>query len=128
MNNTNIPSGGMPSGGFGFGTIETLLRFIVQAINSLTTAITNAFPAPLAGSATWNPPNLASGASETTTVTVAGAVLGQRSTASFSLTLAGLTLSSYVSAADSVTVVLSNLTGGAVDLASGTVKCWVWSN
>lgn len=112
----------------GFGTIEASLRQIIAAINTLNTSISNAFPLPSTSSATWNPPNLASGSSESTTVTVAGASLGQRCTASFSLDLQGLTLSCNVSSANTVTVVLGNLTGGAVDLASGTLKVFVWSN
>ena len=112
----------------GFGTIESLLRQIVTAVNGLNTTVTSAFPAPLTSSATFNPPSVASGASTTTTVTVTGAKLGYRSAASFSLSLAGMTLESFVSATDTVTCVFSNLTGGAVDLASGTLKCWVWSN
>ena len=35
-------------------------------------------------------------------------------------------LSGYVSAANTVTVTLYNNTGGAVNLASGTVKCLVF--
>lgn len=74
---------------------------------------------------TWNPSSIASGATTTTTLTVSGASLGDFTLASFSLSLAGLQLTSYVSAADTVTVVLSNLTGSAVDLASGTLAVLV---
>jgi len=77
---------------------------------------------PLQGSATWDPANIAAGASTTTTVAVTGAAVGDYVRASFSLTLAGLVLSGYVSGANTVTVVLNNPTAGAVDLASGTVK------
>jgi hypothetical protein len=70
---------------------------------------------------TWNPASVASGATVTTTLTVTGASLGDFTLASFSLSLQGMQLTSYVSAADTVTVVLSNLTGSAVDLASGTL-------
>lgn len=75
--------------------------------------------------ATWNPSSIAAGATETTTVTVSGASLGDFSLASFSLSLQGMQLTSYVSAANTVTVVLSNLTGSAVDLASGTLAVLV---
>jgi hypothetical protein len=74
---------------------------------------------------TWNPSSIASGATETTTLTVSGASLGDFTLASFSVSLAGLQLTSYVSAANTVTVVLSNLTGAAVDLASGTLAVLV---
>ena len=76
---------------------------------------------PLSGSATWNPASITTGTSTTTTVTVTGAALGDFTIASFLITTAGCTLSSYVSAADTVTCVLTNNTGGTVDLASSTV-------
>jgi hypothetical protein len=75
--------------------------------------------------ATWDPASVASGATVTTTVTVSGASLGDFTLESFSLSLAGLQLTSYVSAANTVTAVLSNLTGSAVDLASGTLSVLV---
>jgi hypothetical protein len=74
---------------------------------------------------TWNPSSIASGATETTTLTVSGASLGDFTLASFSVSLAGLQLTSYVSAANTVTAVLSNLTGSAVNLASGTLAVLV---
>ena len=75
--------------------------------------------------ATWDPASLASGSSVSTTVTVSGAALGDFVLASFSLSLSGLTLSAYVSAANTVTVVIGNHTGTAVDIASGTLKVLV---
>ena len=75
--------------------------------------------------ATWDPASLAAGSSVTTTITVAGAALGDFVLASFSLSLQGLFLTAYVSAANTVTVVLGNLTGAAVDLASGTLSVLV---
>jgi len=78
--------------------------------------------------ATWNPDSIANGSSASTTVTVSGAALGDYAIVSFSLDLSGLTLSAYVSAANTVTVVLSNLTGAAVNLASGTVSVLVFKS
>lgn len=75
-----------------------------------------------AGSATYNPPSIAAAASATTTITVTGAALGDQYVASFSLSLAGLVLTAYVSAADTVTAVFFNPTAGAIDLASGTLR------
>jgi len=74
---------------------------------------------------TWDASSIASGATTSTTLTVSGATLGDFTLASFSLSLAGLQLTSYVSATNTVTVVLSNLTGAAVDLASGTLAVLV---
>lgn len=115
--------------------LQTLVAAIQNGVNAQNLIATNiakliaafgvAFPAPLSGSATWNPPNLASGASETTTLSVVGAALGNYVQISFSLDLQGLSLAGYVSAANTVTAVLSNLTGGAIDLGSGTLKARV---
>jgi hypothetical protein len=79
----------------------------------------------LSGSATFDPANLADGAGETTTVTVTGAALGDYATASFSLDLQGITLTAWVSAANTVSVRLQNESGGALDLASGTLRAKV---
>ena len=78
------------------------------------------------GSATYNPANLIDGAGVTTTVTVTGAVLGDAVTElSFSLDLQGITLTAWVSAADTVSVRFQNETGGPIDLASGTLRAAV---
>lgn len=77
----------------------------------------------LSGSATWNPPSLNTATQQTTTVTVTGAALGDHvESVSFSLDLQGTTLNGYVSAADTVTVVHRNDTGGTIDLANGTLR------
>ena len=76
----------------------------------------------LIGSATYDAPSIAAGASTTTTVAVSGAALGDKVTAiTLAVSATGLTVTGYVSAADAVTVVLANLTGGAIDLASTTL-------
>jgi hypothetical protein len=80
----------------------------------------------LNGSKTYDPPSLATGAQTTTTVTVTGAVLNDYARPSFSLDLQGITASAYVSGVDTVTVVFLNMTGGTLDLASGTLKARVW--
>lgn len=78
------------------------------------------------GSATYDPANLVDGAGVTTTVTATGAVLGDSVTSvSFSLDLQGITLTAWVSAADTVSVRFQNETGGAIDLASGTIRVYV---
>jgi hypothetical protein len=75
----------------------------------------------LIGSATWNPGSIGDGNEEAKEVTVTGASLGDFAIASFSLDVADLVLDAQVTAADTVTCVLANNTGDAVDLASGTV-------
>jgi hypothetical protein len=80
----------------------------------------------LQGTATYDPGSLADGAGVTTTVTVTGAALGDYVEGlSFSLDLQGITLTGYVSAADTVAVRFQNETTGALDLASGTLRAKV---
>ena len=81
------------------------------------------------GSATFNAGSIADGAAEATTVTVTGAALGDFVTGvSLGVDLAGLTVTAYVSAANTVTVRLQNESGGAVDLASTTLRVMVASH
>jgi hypothetical protein len=76
----------------------------------------------LTGSKTYDAASLAASATATTTVTVTGAALGDYAIPSLGVSAAGLVVSAYVSAADTVTVVLFNPTAGAVDLASTTLR------
>ena len=71
---------------------------------------------------TWDPGSIASGAQATTSVTVSRTKVsnGLFVQVAAGVSLAGLTATAYVSATDTVTVVLSNLTGSPVDLASTT--------
>jgi hypothetical protein len=79
----------------------------------------------LTGSATYDPASLADGAGATTTVTVTGAALGDFAMASFSNALQGITVTAWVSAADTVSVRFQNESGGVLDLASGTLRAGV---
>lgn len=80
----------------------------------------------LVGSATYDPPSLADGAGTSTTVTVTGAALGDFAIPSFSLDLQGITVTAYVSSANTCTVRFQNETGGVLDLASGTLRVAVF--
>lgn len=80
----------------------------------------------LRGSATYDPPSLADAAGTTTTVTVTGAVLGDTAVASFSLDTQGITITAWVSAANTVSVRFQNESGGVLDIASGTLRCSVF--
>lgn len=76
----------------------------------------------LTGSATWNPGSIADGNEEAQEITVTGAALGDFVIGvSFSLDVQDLQLTADVTAADTVTAVLSS-SGDTVDLASGTVR------
>lgn len=76
----------------------------------------------LTGSATFNPSSLDDGVGETTTVTVTGAALGDFALASFSVALAGITVTAWVSATNTVSVRFQNESGGTLNLASGTLR------
>lgn len=80
----------------------------------------------LQGSATWDPGSIADGDEEAKEVTVTNAVLGDFAIASFSLDVTDLTLDAQVTAANKVTCVLANNTGGAIDLAEGTLRVLVF--
>ena len=79
-------------------------------------------------SATWNPANVVNGAQVTTTVTVTGVALADANPVmvGFSKDLQGMRLTGYVSSANTVTVVLRNDTGGALNLDAGTLRVGVW--
>ncbi len=79
----------------------------------------------LSGSETFDAGSIADGAEEEEDVTVTGAVLGDYAIASLGVDTAGLTIGANVTAADTVTVSLANNTGGAVDLASTTLRALV---
>ena len=72
---------------------------------------------------TLNLASVADGATGTDTITVPGVALGAIVIGqSFGVSQAGLVIDAYVSAANVVTVAAINDTGGAVDLASTTVR------
>lgn len=77
------------------------------------------------GSATYDPASLVDGAGATTTVSLTGVALGDFVEASFSNDLQGVTLTAWVSAANTVSVRFQNETGGTLDLASGTLRARV---
>ena len=75
--------------------------------------------------ATLDSASVATGAAgaATDTITVAGVALGDMVIGmSVGVSEAGVVRRAYVSAANTVTVATDNLTGGAVDLASTTIK------
>jgi Pectate lyase superfamily protein len=82
----------------------------------------------MSGNATFDPPNLAPGASASSTITVKGAAVGDAAACGFSSVKSGnWQMSAYVSAPSTVTFVLTNHTGGAADLPPGTVKVQVFN-
>jgi len=78
-------------------------------------------------STTYNPPSINAGATLTLAVTVTGASFGDYVMASFSVDLSGITLTAYVSAANTVTFAFFNGTASPIDLTSGTIRARVIS-
>jgi hypothetical protein len=104
----------------------TALKKLLDTIRADLVAVRAPLAGLLTGSAVYDPANLADGAGATTTITVTGAALGDFVVGvSFSLDLQGVLLVPYVSAADTVSVRFQNESGGAVDLASGTLRAVV---
>lgn len=83
----------------------------------------------LSATATYDPPNVTSGSQTSTTITVTGAAVGDVANCGHSTITADLwQIACYVSAADTVRVVLKNHSGGAIDAASGTLRADVWKH
>jgi hypothetical protein len=96
----------------------TFLRELYDYLEILQSRI---YEDDIAASDTWDAGEIADGAEEAKDVTVTGAALGDYAVASLSIDIADLVLDAQVTAADTVTCVLANNTGGAIDLASATV-------
>jgi hypothetical protein len=73
----------------------------------------------------FTPGTIPNNSTASTTTTVTGAKLGWIAMASFSLDLAGTTISAAVTAADTVTVTITNNTGGSVTLGAGVSRVLV---
>jgi hypothetical protein len=97
------------------------LKALFDAIKADLTAVRAPLAGALTGSATYDTASLADGAGATTTVTVTGAALGDFAMASLGVDAAGITVTAYVSAADTVSVRIQNESAGVVDLASTTI-------
>lgn len=75
----------------------------------------------------WNPASLTNGSSVSQDVTVQGAAVGDPVIAGFSsIAAAGWRLTANVRATNTVSVLLTNNTGGTVDLAAGTLTVLVF--
>jgi hypothetical protein len=101
--------------------LEQALRDIATDLATLQ-AFLGAF---LYGSATYDAASLADGVGATTTITVTGAVVGDFVLVSHGVDVSGITVTGYVSAADTVSVRLQNESGGTLDLASSTLRALV---
>ena len=103
------------------------LDAVVEYLERLRRRLQRIIPHYHSGTATYDPPNLADGTGTTTTVTVTGALLGEVAVASFSLDTQGITVTAWVSSADTVSVRFQNETGGALNIAEGTLSAWTFT-
>ena len=109
------------------GSIYSMSLLSVDGPAEVFTGTTSAQPAlTLKGSKTMDWANLASGSTQQTTVTVTGASVGDRASAVMSLANYGLIYSAEVTSTDTVTVTQRNVSGSAIDLASGTLTARVY--
>lgn len=95
---------------------------VTHAGEELKGVLDSKIGAAVSSTQTYDPPAVAAAGYTTQVFTVTGAVLGDIVLVSFDKDLAGMVLSAYVSATNTVTIVLHNLTAGSVNLASGTLK------
>lgn len=77
-------------------------------------------------SKTYDPPSIATVTQASTTVPAPGAALGDTCSPSFSLDQALIEFTCYISAAGTATVILKNGTAGTLDLASGTLRVFIF--
>lgn len=70
----------------------------------------------------YNVPSLVDGGGNTQSVTVVGAKVGDFVRIAFGVDLQGMTVTAYVSAADTVTIRVQNESTATVDLAATDVK------
>lgn len=82
----------------------------------------------LVADATYDPPSISAGAVSQATMSISGVRQGDFATASFSPANTGIVLLAQVTADDTVTVTFWNVSGGAIDLASGTLRVRVEIN
>lgn len=119
---------------YGFGTVNNnkVINYELKTVNApaptnkfaqLNTATGNTAETFLTGTLVWDPPSVPDNAATTTTFSIPGAQVGDICTAAFSTYVtAGAFIVAHVFEPDGVVVGLYNRSGGALDLASGTVR------
>lgn len=100
-------------------------RAYICVNNTTGAAIWQSIGPKLTGTQTQNVASINDAASDTFNITVTGAALGEHVTVAANTDLLGLSVTAYVSAANTVTVTLYNLTGSSVNLPSADYTVWV---
>lgn len=101
----------------GIGSADDLLT-----VNTGVPAWTSGYTKTLKGSTTWDPSSISANSSTTTTISVTGAALGDPVTVSKTSGAYGNgeVYDAFVSAVDTVTIRLQNVSGGTFDITSAT--------
>uniref|UniRef100_A0A6H1ZJ68 Putative structural protein n=1 Tax=viral metagenome TaxID=1070528 RepID=A0A6H1ZJ68_9ZZZZ len=94
--------------------------------NALPLDATGISKTVLTASGEWNPGSISDGDEEAKTLTVDSVASGDVVQFTFSLSLQDLALTGSVSASNTVNAVLGNWTGGAIDLATGTLVAYAY--
>lgn len=95
----------------------------VRAVGGvLTASYVGMTESVLNGSVTWDIPSLAAGADAITTITVVGAAVGDRVSASISVETGGGPVQAWVSSTNTVSVQMVNASSATIDPASATVR------
>lgn len=102
------------------GMSHAELIAMLEALLVDLTAVRAPLAGLLTGSVTWDAGSIADGDEEAKEVTVTGAALGDFVLVSHGVDVADLAIVGQVTAADTVTLLLLNNTGSAVDLATTT--------
>lgn len=103
--------------------IEGILDEIMKLRKMLGASLGGSGAGALVGSETYDTANLVDAAGATSTgATVTGAALGDLVLGSLSVDEQGITCTHYVSAADTCKTRIQNESGGAIDLASATIR------
>lgn len=115
----------------GVDVVDLAISAQVTAANTVTVTLSNTNDTIIDGSTTWDAGSIpdftaaAGVAMEAKDITVTGAALGDYVIVSPSIDITDLTLTASVTATNTVTAVLANLTDNAVDLGSMTIKARV---
>ena len=107
--------------------VRRLYTWFTDFIDKLIAVLTdiNSEISELYGEADFTPVLIGAGLQITTTVTVTSSILGYTVRTSYDKDLALITMTSYVSADDTVTVVMFNGTVGGITPAAGRLRCYV---
>ena len=116
-----VDDGALEIAGTAITATAAELNTACDGITATAAEINRVCDGSLSGSRSYDLPNISSVAGHATfTISVSGATLGDFSLVSANISLQGLNVTSYVSAAGTVTVVVYNHTGSDVNLASTT--------